>query len=1144
MKKWKDFFYSKQGLVFITILICAGLVIVGFLSYKHEQKIITDNQYQNLKAIAELKINQVELWKKEQLGNAQILSEDPYFSKTVDQFIRNDLQDTVSSAYIYDRFHSLQAQYSYIGFQLISLNNKVLLSLENTGQPVEPDVWSVVVQVIQTGQPAMTDLYQCGSCDQIRLGFIAPMYNPSHQMIAVINLIVDPNHYLFPVIQSIPTNSRSLETALIKRQGDDVLFLNTLRFNPAKPLTFTIPLTQTEVPAVQAILGKRGFTQGNDYRGIPVVSYLTKIQNTNWFIVSKMDEAELFSELNYRAMVIAICVILMVGLTILISSYIYSNRQKKLYQRLIQAETDQAKTQEYFRATLYSIGDAVITTDKNGNVQQMNAVAEKLTGYREEDAKNHPLQQIFEIENENTHLPVDNPVEKVLAEGVIVGLANHTVLHSHDGIEYPIADSGAPIHAKDGQTIGVVLVFRDMTDERLLQRQIIQQKEKYQLLFDNMDQGFSLTEIIQDESGKPIDIRYLDANQAFGQQTGLIPDQIIGKTAREVFFQDADFWIEESGKVALSGKATSYEIHSSAIDKDFSVRLFSPIHGQVATLFTDITDLVKNEKALRKSEASFRLKSEEQEFLYTLSTQLRESVTANGVYSILLNEINRIIPCDSVVIIMLNSNRNSFSIVRTNGLLQGILGSIYNISEGIAGQVLRTSETIILEDYTQHPNRLFLTPEVDEIGPAIFVPILAVNDLMGVLMLSRKKQDSPRYFTENENRLLTSICELVGSTLHRIKMNDMAAKHLKRTQVLHNIDLAISGSFDLQTVLKSILESARQELDVDAADIYLFNKTSLMMDFQVGTGFNHPDLITHNIRLRDSLVEQVIIQQQRNEIPDIKNASPHVTQFPLMKSEGFQAYFASPIISKGTSLGVLEVFNRKPIEIDNDWLDFMDTLAGQTSLAIDNLSLFDSLQDNNLRLLLAYDSTLETLANITDLHDGLAEGHSNRIVNLTIALARKMNVNSENIVHIRRGTILHDIGHMGISDAILKKPGQLSPEERQVVEQHPSLAKKLLSPIAYLRQAIEIPVSHHERWDGSGYPDRLVGKQIPLSARIFAVVDVWDALTSIRPYRAAWTDEQAWTYIREQNGKLFDPDVVKAFFDLKDELSRLFDKST
>jgi putative two-component system response regulator len=180
----------------------------------------------------------------------------------------------------------------------------------------------------------------------------------------------------------------------------------------------------------------------------------------------------------------------------------------------------------------------------------------------------------------------------------------------------------------------------------------------------------------------------------------------------------------------------------------------------------------------------------------------------------------------------------------------------------------------------------------------------------------------------------------------------------------------------------------------------------------------------------------------------------------------------------------------------------------------------------------AYDQTLIGWSRALDLRDKETEGHSQRVAQLTLAVAQALNIPPEEQINMWRGAMLHDIGKIGVPDSILHKPGPLTEEEWEIMRCHTTYAYELLSPIAYLRSAIDIPYCHHEKWDGTGYPRGLRGEQIPLAARIFALVDVWDALTNDRPYRKAWSREQAYQYICEQKGKHFDPNLVDLFLSI------------
>jgi putative nucleotidyltransferase with HDIG domain len=244
------------------------------------------------------------------------------------------------------------------------------------------------------------------------------------------------------------------------------------------------------------------------------------------------------------------------------------------------------------------------------------------------------------------------------------------------------------------------------------------------------------------------------------------------------------------------------------------------------------------------------------------------------------------------------------------------------------------------------------------------------------------------------------------------------------------------------------------------------------------------------------------------------------------------SYFAAPLLSKGKVNGVLEIFHRSALEPDEEWLAFLEALAGQAAIAIQNTSLLDDLQRSNTELSEAYQSTIEGWSRALDLRDKETEGHTQRVTELSLELARSFGFSDTELVHIRHGALLHDIGKMGVPDRILLKEGKLTEDEWDKMRQHPGFAHEMLLPIHYLRPALDIPYCHHEKWDGSGYPRGLKGHEIPLTARIFAVVDVWDALTSDRPYRLAWSREKTLAYIREGAGSHFDPYVVEVFMDL------------
>jgi HD-GYP domain-containing protein (c-di-GMP phosphodiesterase class II) len=303
------------------------------------------------------------------------------------------------------------------------------------------------------------------------------------------------------------------------------------------------------------------------------------------------------------------------------------------------------------------------------------------------------------------------------------------------------------------------------------------------------------------------------------------------------------------------------------------------------------------------------------------------------------------------------------------------------------------------------------------------------------------------------------------------------------------------------------------------------------LDYAASRGFQSHTPQHLQRTLDEGYAGKVVLQHKTIHIARAADRGEPVVdlQFP---DESFVEYYGVPLTIKGEIKGVLEIYHRSPLDADLEWLNFLETLAGQTAIAIDSAQLFDSLERSNLDLRLAYDATIEGWSRAMDLRDKETEGHAQRVTAMTLELARAMEINQHQIIHISRGALLHDMGKLGIPDNILLKSARLTDEEWEIMHKHPQFAYDMLSDIYYLKPALDIPYCHHEKWDGTGYPRGLKGEEIPLPARIFAIADVWDALTSDRPYRKAWSDKQALDYILEQSGKHFDPRVVKAFLEM------------
>ncbi len=287
------------------------------------------------------------------------------------------------------------------------------------------------------------------------------------------------------------------------------------------------------------------------------------------------------------------------------------------------AEEALGKSEKRWEATLESIGDAVIATDTAAKVTFMNKVAEETTGWTLSEAVGNPLGQVFRIVNEVTQRVVENPVTKVLQKGVIVGLANHTILVRKNGLIVPIDDSGAPIKDKDGNITGAVLVFRDITQRRKTQDALEDSEKRYHQLFTSMAEQFQLFELVFDKAGCPIDYRILDCNPSFEQLVGKTRKQLIGKQVIKELWPVEQYWLDVFNAVLKTGKETHYENFGSAFGRFYELYIYRVNETQLATIGTDITERKKAEQELaRYSEKLEHLVKERTAQLETAQQQL------------------------------------------------------------------------------------------------------------------------------------------------------------------------------------------------------------------------------------------------------------------------------------------------------------------------------------------------------------------------------------------------------------------------------------------------------------------------------------------------------------------------------------------
>jgi PAS domain S-box-containing protein/putative nucleotidyltransferase with HDIG domain len=521
------------------------------------------------------------------------------------------------------------------------------------------------------------------------------------------------------------------------------------------------------------------------------------------------------------------------------------------------------------------------------------------------------------------------------------------------------------------------------------------------------------------------------------------------------------------------------------------------------------------------------------ESLLKVSSALRQAADRAEIVAIGVDWSIDLLAADGVALLLREPASKQMLVAAGRGRWTHWAGERRSADQGLVGWVMASGEfyrrNALQVDFRAMPLGDSFSP--DELPVMLCAPLITREQVIGILWLGREAA-----FSENEVNLLGAMAEMVATSLHRATLHEQVERRLQRMAALRAIDIAISASLDLTLTLNILVDHVINQLRVDAADVLLYNAQNEGLRYAAGHGFRSRAADRLSRPVKDGFSGQAVREQRLVTVPDLPAAlsGAQFTETFNVLTEGFITYFCMPLVAKGQLRGVLEIFLRSQFTPDPEWLDFLQVLSGQAAIAIDNAELFSNLQRSNTELEQAYDTTLEGWTKALDLRDKETEGHTLRVTELSLRLARAMGISEAELVHMRRGALLHDIGKIAIPDSILLKPAELIPDERSIMRQHPQYAYDMLAPIAYLRPALDIPYCHHEWWDGSGYPRGLAGEDIPLAARIFAVVDVWDALSTDRPYRKAWPQDQVRQYLYDLSGKQFQPQIVEAFLALLD----------
>ncbi|BBB48642.1 PAS domain S-box protein [Pelolinea submarina] len=610
------------------------------------------------------------------------------------------------------------------------------------------------------------------------------------------------------------------------------------------------------------------------------------------------------------------------------------------------------------------------------------------------------------------------------------------------------------------------------------------------------------------------------ANPAYSILTGYTNDEIQGRVASELVrsgMQDENFYknLWETVKSGSFWKGTLINRR-----KD----------GSLYTEEMTITPLMDNKNNILhyigiKQDVTERDQRErELTIVANISAALRIAETRSEMYPVILDQLIKQLNVEGATLVLLDPITDEMVIELGRGIWAGSTGLRIPPRVGLSRKILDSMQPYLNNGDQKDPNA-FYADQFTNCRASAAVPMIIQDRDIGVIFIG-----SNRVLNERDIRLLKSVADIAANAIHRSSLREKTQEKVNQLDTLRVIDQAINTSLDLKVTLNVIVKQSRELLNCDALMVLLSKPQTMLLEPVASIGFQPKDIDRLRFHIGDGLAGQSIMERRIVSAESLKVPENILSGESVFQSGEFKSFHSAPLFVKGDLKGVMLIFYHELFSPSPEWIDIVNTLSMQTAIAIDNNELFDGLQRSTLNLTVAYNETIEGWAKALELRDQETEGHSKRVTDLTMRFAYELGINDESIGNIMRGALLHDIGKMGIPDAILNKPGKLTDEEWAFVRKHPQDAFDMLSSIKYLKPALDIPYCHHERWDGTGYPRGLKGEEIPLAARIFAVVDVWDALTSDRPYRKAWPRAKAKEYMLSQAGKHFDPQLVEVFF--------------
>lgn len=756
-------------------------------------------------------------------------------------------------------------------------------------------------------------------------------------------------------------------------------------------------------------------------------------------------------------------------------------------------------------AALEAAASIVVITDRDGRIEWVNPAFSRVTGY-----------SLEEVRDQNPRIlksgKQDNAFYENLWNTILCGQTWHGELINKrkDGSLYIEQAVISPVCNDEGEIQHFIAIKEDITERRKAEEAARESEQRFALMAEAAPVMIWMT------SASGVEGYVNRAWREFmgcreGEDLNRVWEERIHPQERErliqTYRQCMQLHLPFIAEYRLRRADGEYRWISDHGEPRFSAS--GEFLGMIG-VFYDITEQRQQSALL--------------ETITAINKALTYAIRPQDMFDRMNKEITRLLEVDAAMLEIIQPESGQIEIVSAGGVWQSLRGKSETPLENIRQQVLAEGKAYLENHDGDQPGKGIPVPACGCRAIAS-VPLEVDYQKLGILTVG-----SYQAISSEKLELLKGTAEVVAGVIYRDELYRRIEQTASRLGSLRTIDNSIIEGQELKTVLRIVLEQTTHQMNMDAGSIFLFNPANSLLEHAADFGFRSRG-VERPLKLGQSHAGVAAMRRVILTFPNLADHQEDIAGY-LLDEEEFIFRAVAPLIAKGELVGVMEMFARREFQPSDDWVSSLQTFANQAAIAIQSIQNFEAMQRSNRELQAAYEATIEGWSRAMDLRDEETKNHTLRVTDLTLRLARRMGVREEDLIHMRRGALLHDIGKLGVPDAILQKNGALSDEEWALMRQHPIYAYQMLYPIEYLRPAIEIPYCHHEKWDGTGYPRGLKGEEIPLAARIFAVVDVFDALTSDRPYRSAWSIRDALDYIREQAGRHFDPQVVEVFLQL------------